>query len=142
MRAAVDNAMTSMMMIDRDLVITYANKSTIDLLTKHEQTLAGLFQGFRVDSLIGSCIDMFHKNPEHQRKMLSDTRNLPYSTDIQVGPLKFRINVSAIIDPDGSYVGNSMEWSDVTHVRAKENEVVRLHGAVENAMTSIMMVVR
>ncbi len=142
MRAAVDNAMTSMMMVDRDLVITYANKSTIDLLTKHEQTLASLFQGFRVDKLIGSCIDMFHKNPEHQRKMLSDARNLPYSTDIQVGPLTFRINVSAIIDPDGSHVGNSMEWSDVTHVRAKENEVVRLHGAVENAMTAIMMVDR
>ena len=142
MQAAVDNAMTPIMMIDLDLVITYANNATIELLTKHKEALSSLFPGFTVDEIIGTCIDIFHKDPSHQRKILSNPANMPYSTDIQVGPLKFNINVSAIIDHDGNHLGNALEWADVTEVREKEDEVMRLQSTVDNAMTSIMMIDR
>lgn len=95
MQSAVDGAMTAIMMIDRDFNITYANKSTIDLLTKHEATLASVYPGFKASAVIGTCIDTFHANPAHQRQLLSDPNNLPYSTDIQIGPLKFQLNVTA-----------------------------------------------
>ncbi len=139
LQGTVDKAMTAIMMIDRDLVITYANKSTVDLLKTHEKTLQSLFHGFSVSKLIGTCIDMFHKNPSHQRNMLSNPANLPYSTDIQVGPLKFRINVSAIIDHGGNYIGNSLEWSDVTELRQKEVDVARLSSALQGATSNLMM---
>ena len=142
MKAAVDNAMTPMMMIDRDLVITYANRATVELLKEHEETLRSLYRGFSADELVGSCIDMFHANPAHQRKLLSDPRNLPYSTDIKVGPLTFRINVSALFDTQGEYVGCNLEWSDVTELRRKETHVKRLEGAVEGAMTAMMQIDR
>lgn len=142
MKAAVDGAMTAMMMVDRDLVITYVNQSTQKLLEKHDNTLQSLYPGFRAQNIVGTCIDIFHKDPSHQRRLLSNPSNLPYTTDITVGPLKFQINVNAIYDKKGEYVGNSLEWSDVTKMRVKENEVVRLQGAVDNAMTAIMMVDR
>ena len=139
LQGTVDNAMTAIMMIDRDLVITYANKSTVELLRTHEPALRGLYPGFAVDNLIGTCIDMFHKNPAHQRQLLDNPANLPYSTDIQVGPLKFRINVTAIMDAQGQYIGNSLEWSDVTETRKKELEVARLQSAVDGAEANLML---
>ena len=139
LQSTVDGAMTSIMMIDRDLIITYANKSTIDLLTKHEPTLRSMYHGFNVKNLVGTCIDIFHKNPSHQRQLLSNPANLPYSTDIKVGPLVFRINVSAIIDAAGQYIGNAMEWSDVTEQRIKEAEVARLQSAINGAQTNLML---
>lgn len=142
MKAAVNGAMTAMMMVDRDFNVTYANKSTIDLLTKHQETLRTIFPGFEAAKLVGSCIDMFHKNPAHQRQMLANPGNLPYQTDIEVGPLKFALNVTAIMDDSGSYIGNSLEWSDVTDARHQENNAVRLQGAIDNAMTAMMMVDR
>ncbi len=142
MRAAVDGAMTAIMMIDRDLKITYANDSTKKLVEKYEAIFRSVFPGFDAKNLIGSCIDMFHKNPSHQRQMLSNPNNFPYSIDIQVGPLTFNINVTSMIDGQGEYVGNTLEWSDVTALREKENDVARLQGAVDNAMTSIMMIDR
>ena len=142
MQSAVDGAMTAIMMIDRDLNVTYANQSTIDLLKKHQDTLRSVYPGFNADNLIGTCIDSFHAKPAHQRQLLSNPANLPYSTDIQVGPLTFRINVTAQIDASGDYVGNTMEWSDVTELRAGETEVARLQGTVDGAMTSIMMIDR
>ena len=142
MKAAVDNSMTPIMMVDLELVITYANDATVSLLESHADTLSSLYPGFSVDDIVGTCIDIFHKNPSHQRKLLSDPANLPYSTDIQVGPLKFALNVTAQIDPDGNYIGTNLEWSDVTELRAKESTVARLQGTVDGAMTAMMMVDR
>jgi len=141
MHSAVDNAMTAIMMIDRDLVITYANKSTVDLLKKHEVTLQSLYPGFNASDLLGTCIDIFHANPSHQRKILNDPGNLPYTTDIQVGPLIFQINVTALMEAN-EFVGCNLEWSDVTEARASAIEVERLQNTVDGAMTSIMMIDR
>ena len=139
LQGTVDGAMTAMMMVDRDFNVTYANKSTIDLLTKHEAALASVFPGFKASELVGSNIDTFHKNPAHQRTMLADPGNLPYQTDIAVGELKFSLNVTAIIDPEGVYVGNALEWSDVTEARKKEVEVARLQSAVDGAEANLMI---
>ncbi|HHM06311.1 MAG TPA: PAS domain-containing protein [Gammaproteobacteria bacterium] len=138
-QAAVDNAITAIMMIDRDLKVTYANKATVRMLKKYEAELRSLYPGFSADRLVGSCIDDFHSNPAHQRKLLSDPANLPYETDIHVGPLTFHINVTAITDAAGRYVGNSMEWEDVTEKRAKDEEIARLQSAVDGATTNIML---
>jgi len=142
MQAAVDNAMTPFMMVDLDLVITYTNEATIALLNKHSDALKSLYTGFSVDNIVGTCIDIFHKDPSHQRKLLSDPSNLPYSTDIQVGPLSFALNVTAQIDSAGNYIGTTLEWSDVTELRVKESAVARLQGTVNGAMTAMMMVDR
>jgi len=139
MKAAVNGAMTAMMMIDRDFNVTYANKSTIDLLTKHQETLRTIFPGFDVSTLVGANIDMFHRNPAHQRQMLSNPANLPYQTDIAVGPLQFALNVTAIIDDAGNYTGNCLEWQDVTEQRKKELEVKMLQSAIDGAQTNMML---
>jgi len=105
LQSITENALTPIMMIDSDFVITYANKSTIVLLQKYEETLKSLYPGFSANNLIGTCIDIFHANPAHQRKLLGNPNNLPYSTDIEVGPLVFRLGVTALTDETGGYVG-------------------------------------
>jgi len=142
MKAAVDGAMTAIMMVDRDFKVTYANNSTIELLTKHQDTLRTVFPGFDAASLVGQCIDQFHKNPTHQRQLLNNPASLPFKTDIQVAHLTFSLNVTAIVDESGSYLGNSLEWSDVTELRQKENDAARLQGAIDNAMTAMVMIDR
>jgi len=142
LQGTIDGAMTAMMMIDRDFIITYANQSTVDLLTKHETTFASVYPGFKAANAIGTCIDTFHKNPAHQRKLLDDPNNLPYQTDIQIADLKFSLNITAIKDAEGNYVGNALEWSDVTELRERESNVARLQGTIDGAMTAMMMIDR
>ncbi len=140
LQRAIDCAQTAMMMIDRDLVITYVNDSTKKLLSRYEEELRSLYPGFSVDKIVGSCIDMFHKHPEHQRRLLANPDNLPYETDIKVGDnLVFHIQVTAMRDMAGNYIGNTLEWSDVTELRKSEIEVARLKAAVEGAQTNLML---
>ncbi|MFC1751197.1 PAS domain-containing protein, partial [Pseudomonadota bacterium] len=87
LQRAIDGAQTAMMMIDRDFFITYANESTSELMKQHGETLRGLFPGFDPNQLVGTNIDIFHKDPAHQRGLLANPANLPFETDIQVGPL-------------------------------------------------------
>lgn len=139
LQSAIDGAATAIMMIDRDFIITYANPATIKLLRKNEEELRRVYPGFSADNVIGGNIDSFHKNPSHQRQLLADPNNLPYQTDIQVGPLTFALNVTAQITADGEYIGNSLEWSDVTESRKKEIEVARLQSAVDGAEANLML---
>lgn len=142
MKAAIDKAGINIMMCDRNFLITYANESTVRMVNKHVDTFRREFPGFDPARLIGSCIDLFHKNPSHQRTLLNDPRNLPYQTDIAVGPLKFALNITAIFDDAGQYIGNCLEWQDVTAVREKASHAARLQSAVEGSATAMMMVNR
>jgi methyl-accepting chemotaxis protein len=134
MAKALDSAVTAVMMIDRDFNITYANRSTLDMLSEHEATLKQIFPGFSVKGLVGSNIDAFHKNPQHQRQLLSDPGNLPYTTDIKVGPLAFRLNVTAMYDQGGSYVGNMLEWHNVTEEKLRNADIHGQFAALNKVM--------
>lgn len=138
MSSAVNGSATAVMMINRDFEITFVNEATITMLQPYEDTLAEIFPGFDLDNLLGKNIDNFHKNPAKQRKLLANPKNLPYQTDIQVGPLSFRLNVSAMMDGK-NYIGNALEWANVTEAKAKELEVSRLQAAVDGSSTALMM---
>ncbi len=144
LRAAIDQAQTALVMINRDFNITYANQETVSLFKQHESSFQTVWPGFTASEewLMGRCIDEFHKNPAHQRKMLSDPSNLPYSTDINVADVKIELNVAAIHDSEGNYIGNTLEWSDVTALRHKDDEVARLRAAIDQAQTAMVMIDR
>ncbi|MBL4637760.1 MAG: methyl-accepting chemotaxis protein [Proteobacteria bacterium] len=43
------------------------------------------------------------------------------------------------MDNDGSYMGNALEWNNVTEARAKEIEIARMTSAVAGASTALML---
>ena len=57
-----------------------------------EQTLKRLeaHLPIKVNQMIGHSIDVFHKAPEYQRRLLADPRNLPRTATINVGPRALR----------------------------------------------------
>ncbi|MEC7761395.1 MAG: PAS domain-containing methyl-accepting chemotaxis protein [Pseudomonadota bacterium] len=112
-----EKSTVAMMAIDRDFIVTDINEATQRLLTDNAATFAKIWPGFDPANIIGSCIDQFHKNPAHQRKVLADPGNLPFRSDITVGDYKFALNVGGIFDATGAYVGNMLEWDDVTTQR-------------------------
>ena len=116
--SAFDSSSSAMMLVDRNLTVQYVNKATITLLTRHEEAFRKLWPSFSVANMVGTCIDIFHKNPAHKRGMLADPSRLPYKTDIAVGDIKIELNISAINDPKGRYVGSALTWEDVTEQRS------------------------
>lgn len=139
MKSAVDGTLTAIMMVDRDLKVTYLNRSSRALFDKHRAVFDQAYPGFDPSTLMGACVDLFHADPQHQRRLLSNPENLPYSTDIHVGPLTFNLNVTAMMNEAGEYVGNCLEWSDVTQIRDHAEQVARLQSAVDGSTTALML---
>lgn len=117
---ATETLSSSVMMVDRDLNITYVNASTKALLKGIAPEIRLLWSDFDPDRIVGTCIDRFHKDPSHQRRLLADPSRMPYETDIRVGGLIIHLCVNATYDEAGAHVGNSLEWANVTDVRAAE----------------------
>jgi methyl-accepting chemotaxis protein len=125
-RGATDGSGTALMMCDADQNITYCNPAVIELLRKREDKMRQRFPGFSVDTVIGKNIDIFHAHPEHQRAILRDPSRLPWKAEIKVLDLEFGLNATAIVDDEGNYRGNMVEWTDITDQKAAERGVQRL----------------
>lgn len=116
---ALDSMTTPVMMVDKDFKIIYYNQSTIKLLGELEPVFREIWPQFRAtdEFLDGACIDMFHKHPEHQRRLLADPRNLPYKTDIRVKDYAIELQVAGNFDVKGNIIGYTLEWREVTEDR-------------------------
>jgi methyl-accepting chemotaxis protein len=93
----------------KTLEINYLNKFSTETLKSIEKHLP-----IKADQMKGQCIDIFHKNPSHQRQILGDPKNLPHRGRIQVGPEYLDLLISPIVDRDGRYTGPMLTWSVVT----------------------------
>src|SRR5262245_54523395 len=103
--AMVENAPTNLIFADPDFVIRYMNAGTIKTLKELQAYLP-----VKVEDMIGQSVDVFHKTPEHQRRILSDPKNLPHRADIRLGPEQLDLLVSPIFDSRGRYVGPMLSW--------------------------------
>ena len=120
---------SAVMMVDRNLIVTYVNQATRDLLSTHVDEFRKLWPNFNPQAIVGTCIDTFHRNPAHQRQLLSDPSRLPFKTEITVGSLKISLLVTGSFDKNGAYVGNVLEWKDVTEARLNEGMLAALNKA-------------
>lgn len=119
LKQMVDNATVRLIMADRDFKIVYMNPASVQQLQKLQHLLP-----CRVDDMIGQSIDIFHKTPEMQRRLLSDPRNLPHRATIKLGDELLDLWVTAIRDSKGEYIGPMVTWEVITEQhRAKEREL-------------------
>ena len=116
LRTAVESASTPMMMVDRDFLITFVNDATSEMIETNLSVFQAAYPGIDFDNIVGVSIDLFHKQPQHQRRMLAHPLREPHKAEISVGDLRFSLRVSSV-EADGEYLGNVLEWSDVTEMR-------------------------
>lgn len=114
----MDSMPINVMMCDpKDFKIIYANETSRKTLKKLEHLLP-----IKVENLMGQSIDVFHKNPEHPRRLMSDPKNLPHSAKIQLGDERLQLNVAAVYDRDGNYIAPMVTWRVATEeIKLAEN---------------------
>lgn len=114
----LDEMPVNVMMIEQETFeITYINRTSIETLRGLEHLLP-----CRADQLKGQCIDIFHKNPAHQRALLADPGNLPHRAKIELGDEILDLKVAAIMDDNGNYIAPMLTWQvDTKMARLTDN---------------------
>jgi len=100
---------------DTDLVIRYMNSAVKNMLRPLESHLP-----VKVDEMLGRSIDVFHKNPQHQRRALSDPRTFPIATTIRIGNETLALVISGTYDEARNYLGPTVTWTPITEKLAAE----------------------
>lgn len=72
-------------------VVDFANDASIEMLRKIEAHLP-----VKADEIVGTSIDVFHKNPSHQRSMISAMTTDGHQATISLGPESLELNISII----------------------------------------------
>jgi methyl-accepting chemotaxis protein len=117
-QSMMEQAPINVMFAGTDFKISYVNPASIKTLKSIEQLLP-----VKADQILGQSIDIFHKNPSHQRKMLGDPNNLPHRASIQVGPETLDLLVSPIYDQNRQYLGSMVTWEVITQKLKMDRDI-------------------
>lgn len=135
---ALNSTSSNVMVADPERTIIYMNKSVEKMLRAVEPELRKALPHFSVDKVIGSNIDIFHRNPSHQMQLLANLRDT-YTSQIGVAGITFRLIVNPIFSDSGERLGTVVEWIDRTREVAAEHELSRILGALETTTTNVMI---
>jgi methyl-accepting chemotaxis protein len=145
MRSALDVCQTNVMMADADYNIVYINSSLMQMLKHNEAALKKMLPQFDTERLIGANIDIFHRNPAHQRQLLGRLTQT-FNSRIQIGELTFDLTASPVFDDQKQRIGTVVEWKDMTEILAREqaereqmNDNLRIRDALNNIDTCVMI---
>jgi len=119
---ALDMAETNIMVADRRFSVVFANRAVLATFRRHEARIATAIPGFKADAIVGSSIDRFHKDPAHQRAMLTGMK-APHHGRVEVAGLMFDLVVTPAFGHAGMLIGYVVEWKDRTEEIAIEREV-------------------
>ena len=128
-KLALDNADTCVMVADADHNIVYVNQRLLDMFKEAEADIKRDLPAFRVDGIIGTNIDDFHKNPSHQRGMLDKLSGM-HRAEIKVGGRDFTFIASPVLDAvNGDRLGTVVEWRDLTEEKMLQDMLDQVVGA-------------
>jgi methyl-accepting chemotaxis protein len=130
-KMALDNVTTNVMIADNDRNIIYMNGAVQQMMVHAEADIRKALPHFDAAKLQGAKIDVFHKHPEHQARMLSTFRET-HRTQIVVGGRTFSLIAAPIINAAGERLGAVVEWKDRTAEVAVEVEVGSIVQAAAN----------
>ncbi|MDQ6966457.1 MAG: PAS domain-containing protein, partial [Mariprofundaceae bacterium] len=121
-----------MMADQKTLTIQYLNPAAQSLFKTMEN-----FLPCRSEELVGQCIDIFHKNPAHQRKFLADKANLPATANFRADEKHIRFSAYAVDNTQGEWEQIMVAWQDVTEeVELASAFESHIGGMVQELITS------
>ncbi|AWB66700.1 diguanylate cyclase [Saccharobesus litoralis] len=142
---ALNVCQANVMLADNELNIVFVNHENMSMLKSREAQLRQALPNFNADTLVGTCVDIFHKNPTHQRTMLKALRE-PYKTKIKVVGLTFQLIATPWNSIDGERLGTIIEWQDMTEELAAQEKAealaadnARIKSALDKCQANVMM---
>lgn len=111
LEAIMRGTSSRVMAVDNDLNIVYINDAVREFLLEVESDIKKQLPRFSVAELVGANIDIFHKNPQHQRGMLAKLEK-PYLTSISVSGKIFNLRAFPMFDSKNVRIGSAVEWLD------------------------------
>ena len=124
-RQALDNVSTSVMVGNAQHEVVYMNDSAKQLFEGIESDIQQDIPDFRAATVLGSNIDIFHKEPAHQRAVLDKLKST-HTAVVQVGGRTLQIVANPVLGDQGEHIGTAVEWMDLSAELAIQEDVQKV----------------
>ncbi|MGR9013236.1 MAG: methyl-accepting chemotaxis protein [Gammaproteobacteria bacterium] len=122
---ALDNVQAGVMMANKNLEIIYMNENVRNIFKEAENNIRKQLPDFSVDKLIGSNVDLYHRNPAFQRGVLEKLQ-ASYKSELVIAGHHMTVIASPVNNDVGERIGYVTEWQDRTHEVIIEQEIDQL----------------
>ena len=130
-KGALDTIGSNVMVASNEGEIIYLNDTAQSLMTSVQADFRKDLPAFDASRLVGTKIDVFHRNPGHQQRMLAALADT-YTTQAVIGGRTMRLSANPMKDDTGRRLGTVMEWTDRTQEVRAEQELEGLIRAVSD----------
>ncbi|WP_126976384.1 methyl-accepting chemotaxis protein [Frigidibacter oleivorans] len=113
MLQALESVSTPLMIADADYVIRYANEAAYQMFEAVEDAIRSELPHFTARQVVGRSVDLFHKDPAHQRRIL-DGLSRPHDGRFTVGGRTIDFKATPMSHVEGEMVAILVELRDVT----------------------------
>lgn len=123
-KVGIDNLSTGVTIADNNRIVLYVNSSAVQLFNKIEANIQHDLPMFNVETLVGTSIDLFHKNSVYQKELLA-TFESTVEVNMPLGGHIMNIKASPIFDGNGGRLGSVAEWRDITEEEIRLTELTQ-----------------
>lgn len=123
--AALSALSNPIMIADDELVIRYINRSATEMFLEIEGDIQRDLPHFSANDVTGKSIDLFHKNPAHQRNKIQQIRSR-HDGSFKIGGKTLGFRLTPQFDDGGNVRSYIVEWQDQTAMLAGAQQVSRL----------------
>jgi len=120
--SALDSVSTNVLIIDNHYTVIYANEAAMTLFSTEQDKIRKGLPDFNAATLVGSSIDIFHKNPEHQRHLIGNLTTA-FRITINMGDMVVDTIINPVINAQGERLGSVAEFMNRTAEIATEEEI-------------------
>jgi len=120
----LDCIATPALIASADMVIRHVNPALLDMFRPYEAAIRADLPAFSLDSLVGQSVDLFHRNPAHQRSIVDGMSDRMHGR-LSTGGRHYAFSASPLWNADGSLAGAIVEWRDRTKEHLEEAEAQR-----------------
>ena len=121
-QSALNTATANVMVADPHNNIVFMNEALYKMLKSREAQLREALPDFDAQNIIGQNVDIFHRHPEHQQKMIAALTQT-HVAQIRVAGLTMRLTMAPVLASDGRRLGTVVEWLDMTQQLAIESQI-------------------
>lgn len=132
-RNALDASTANIMLADDELNIIYVNRSMAATLRHIETAIQQSIPAFSAASVVGTNIDVFHKAPAHQRKMLSALQE-PHTAVLRFSEYTLELIITPVFNLENQRTATIVEWKDITVQLKNDQQMLALFGSAFNAI--------
>ncbi|MFZ5537332.1 MAG: methyl-accepting chemotaxis protein [Pseudomonadota bacterium] len=126
LRASIDGANANLMYVDEHFRVFHLNPAMRTLLSRYGADMREVFPGLDPEAVLDASGEWLLRGDARLREIFANPARMPYVFPVSFGGRHYNVSVTMIRGGKGQYMGNRIEFIDVTEQKEAEEQINRL----------------